>query len=177
MEIALAAVNAKYPHTNPAIRSLKKAVGKTGAVIGLREYTINMQLAAILADLYRPEIRVYGFSAYIWNIEIILKAASAVKALNPEALVLLGGPEVSYETRELMGQNPFVDYVIAGEGEAAFAAFVRFARGEINAREVPALFYRKGTQILYNPPAAPVDLDTLPFYYDDIADLKKRVIY
>jgi len=177
MKIALVAVNAKYPHTNPAIRSLKSAAKRDGFDIELKEYTVNMPLRQIVDDLYDPETGVYGLSAYIWNIEILLKIASAVKILNPGAAVLLGGPEVSFETKDLMAHSRMIDYVIAGEGEEAFACFLDFLGGSLPVSQVPSLFYRDGEEIRENPPASAADLNDLPFIYEDIAGLQGRVIY
>lgn len=177
MKIALAAVNAKFTHTNPAIRALKKAVQASGVDIVLKEYTINQPLDDIIADLYEPQLMVYGFSVYIWNVEIIFKIASTIKKLNPNAAILLGGPEVSYETRELLLCNAFLDYVIAGEGETAFAEFVSYLNGAIPVDRVSSLIYRKGEKIILNDPSEPLKLDKLPFVYDDIAALQNRVIY
>ena len=35
----------------------------------------------------------------------------------------LGGPEVSFEPEEIMLNNPFIDYIICGEGEVSFSGY------------------------------------------------------
>ena len=72
MKFLLAAFNAKYIHSNPAIYSLKAYAGKKYAPnIELGEYTINHHIDFILADIYRRKPDVIGFSCYIWNIELV----------------------------------------------------------------------------------------------------------
>ena len=50
-QIVLAAVNAKYIHSNLAVYSLKAYAGKAGQPVRIREYTINQPTGEILKDL------------------------------------------------------------------------------------------------------------------------------
>ena len=68
---------------------------------------------------------VYGFSCYIWNIETVLKLCKILKKLRPERKIFLGGPEVSFDSTEVLTQNPFVDYIVCGEGERAVADLIK----------------------------------------------------
>ena len=52
MKILLAAINAKYIHSNPALLSLRAYAGKYADQIEIRTYTINQHEEEILADLY-----------------------------------------------------------------------------------------------------------------------------
>ncbi len=176
MKSILAAMNAKFAHTNIAIRSLKKA-SLSPAGITIKEYTINMRPSDILEDLFDEKIRLYGFSTYIWNIDIILKTAAALKQLNPASVIFLGGPEASFEYEELIKNHPFIDYIITGEGEKAFPEFLKFQNGDIKLSDVPSLVFREGGDIRRNPDADALDLNKLPFLYDDINGLKNRVLY
>ena len=61
-----------------------------------------------------------------------LHEVTRLKLAKPEMIVIVGGPEVSYEAEALLG-DPEIDYCIAGEGEKAFAelfAGVRPKEGE-----------------------------------------------
>ena len=67
MKILLAAINAKFIHSNPAVYSLKAAAGLSGAQVEIGEYTINQNTDHILQDIYRKQPDVVAFSCYIWN--------------------------------------------------------------------------------------------------------------
>ena len=95
-KIVLAAINAKYIHSNLAVYSLKANAGKYEEDIELAEYTINHQKEEILAGIYRKKPDVVGFSCYIWNIEYVLDVAENLKKICPQVEIILGGPEVSY---------------------------------------------------------------------------------
>lgn len=127
MKILLAAVNAKYIHSNLGIYSLKSyADGKLGLregspVIELAEYTINHQLDYILQDIYRQRPDVIGFSCYIWNIEYVKALGADLKKVLPGLSIWLGGPEVSYDAGKVLEENLWADGIMKGEGEETFA--------------------------------------------------------
>ena len=83
-KIVLAAINAKYIHSNLAVYSLKANAGKYEEDIELAEYTINHQKEEILAGIYRKKPDVVGFSCYIWNIEYVKEVVSEFHKLRPE---------------------------------------------------------------------------------------------
>ena len=66
---------------------------------------------------------IVAFSCYIWNITPTLEVCKRTKEKNPNCIILLGGPAVSYENEDVIAK-PFVDYIIAEEGEIAFAEFL-----------------------------------------------------
>lgn len=135
MKVLLAAVNAKYIHSNLGIYSLKaygekiladQGVKKDKIQIQLAEYTINHQMERILEDLYRRQPDVIGFSCYIWNISYIKCLLKDIKKVLPGVKIWLGGPEVSYCGEEILREQPAVDLVMKGEGEETFAQLLQF---------------------------------------------------
>ena len=127
MKFLLAAINAKYIHSNPGVYSLR-AFARTkipGADIEIGEYTINHQMDLILQDIYRRKPDFIGFSCYIWNISYIMEIARDVKKVLPEAEIWLGGPEVSYDAKKVLTREPDVRGIMRGEGELTFTELVR----------------------------------------------------
>ena len=78
MKVILAAVNAKYIHSNLAVFSLRAYAAQHGQEAEIAEYTINHQPEHILMDLYKRKPDVLAFSCYIWNFEMILELAEEV---------------------------------------------------------------------------------------------------
>lgn len=127
MKFLLAAINAKYIHSNPGVYSLR-AFARTkipGADIEIGEYTINHQMDLILQDIYRRKPDFIGFSCYIWNISYIMEIVRDVKKVLPEAELWLGGPEVSYDAKKVLTREPDVRGIMRGEGELTFTELVR----------------------------------------------------
>lgn len=92
MKVLLAAINAKYIHSNLGIYSLKtygeKMLKEWGlaeqAEISLAEYTINHQMEQILQDIYKRKPDVIGFSCYIWNISYVKVILADIKKVLPD---------------------------------------------------------------------------------------------
>ena len=127
MKFLLAAINAKYIHSNPGVYSLR-AFAQTkvpGADIEIGEYTINHQMDLILQDIYRRKPDFIGFSCYIWNISYIMEIVRDIKKVLPEAEIWLGGPEVSYDAKKVLTREPDVRGIMRGEGELTFTELVR----------------------------------------------------
>lgn len=121
MKFLLAALNAKYIHSNPAIYSLRAYAGEElQEYIELAEYTINNHLQDILADIYRRKPDVVGFSCYIWNWKMIQELLRELPKLLPQTDIWLGGPEVSYDAEQILKDYPQVAGIMIGEGEATF---------------------------------------------------------
>lgn len=116
MKTLFVAVNAKYVHTNLAVRYLSRYCAET-ADCSFAEYTINEPVMQVLQKLYMADAQMYGFSCYIWNITYVLRLAEDLKKLKPNCKIFLGGPEVSFHAEELLKEHLFLDCVVCGEGE------------------------------------------------------------
>ena len=121
MKIICTSINAKYIHTNLAIRYLK-AYAQPEYDVELTEYTIKDPIMNIVTDLYRRKPDVIGFSCYIWNMEETIKVIQLLKKITPNITIVLGGPEVSYDAQEWMDKIEAIDFIVIGEGEETFQA-------------------------------------------------------
>ena len=82
MRIIGTTLNAKYIHTNLALRYLK-AYAAPEYNVEIIEYTIKDPVMNIVTDLYNQKPDVIGFSCYIWNMEEIKKVITILKKINP----------------------------------------------------------------------------------------------
>jgi len=125
LKVILTALNATYGHTNLAIRYLKNYCVSDNLIensmqIICKEFTINDFKFNTLEELVNENAKVYAFSCYIWNIRQVLEIADDIKKIIPDSVVVLGGPEVSYEVDRLLQENNYIDYIVKGQGEEAF---------------------------------------------------------
>lgn len=126
MKTHLFTLNASHAHSAQAIRCLKSSLLDAGFEVTLTEATLKDRTHGVLSRLFDADAALYGFSCYIWNIEQMLAIAENLKALRPDALIVLGGPEVSYDV-ERFTALPFVDCVLTGEGEESIVTAARLA--------------------------------------------------
>lgn len=97
MRILLVALNAKYVHTNLAIRYLRESVKGEFPEVEIREFTINEPIERIEAEIFEAKADVIGFSCYIWNLKETLAVIRQLRPTSPRTRILVGGPEVSFE--------------------------------------------------------------------------------
>ena len=188
MKVLLAAINAKYIHSNLGIYSLKtygeKMLKEWGlaeqAEISLAEYTINHQMEQILQDIYKRKPDVIGFSCYIWNISYVKMILADIKKVLPDVKIWAGGPEVSYHGEAFLKEEPAVDLVMMGEGEITFAHFLKALLEGEDLKQVPGLIVRNADGTFTNTGFRQVmDMSQIPFPYAfmDMKELEHRIIY
>lgn len=180
MKVVLSTLNAKYIHTSLALRCLK-AYSDDLCDIQLAEFTIKDPAMNIVSSLFAMKPDVVGFSCYIWNIEETIVVIDMLRKIMPEIHIVLGGPEVSYDTAHWLERLPQVDTIIVGEGEATFRQLLEELAGESKFHLVFGLAYRhRRDGIVINPPRPKLDLKTLPSPYrfeEDKPSLANRVVY
>jgi len=179
MKILLAAINAKYIHSNLAVYSLKAYAEEYQEHIGIAEYTINHRIDFILQELYKQKPDVLCFSCYIWNFRYVQELIKEIHKLLPHLPVWAGGPEVSYEPEQFLDAYPMVKGVLVGEGEGVFRDLCRYyIEGTEGMAEIPGLMFRdsKG-ELVKTAERQPLPMDQIPFCYKDLKDFCNRIIY
>ena len=164
-DIVLTTLNAKYIHAAFGLRYLLANLGELQPRACLVEFDINQRPLDIAEVLLAREPRILGFGVYIWNVAETTEVIAAIKRVRPEITVILGGPEVSYETEE-QAVVQSADYVVTGEADLKFADVCRqLLRGEKPTAKVIAAPLPEFSQL------------TLPYdlYTED--DIAHRVIY
>ena len=164
-DIILTTLNARYAHCAFGLRYLMANLGELQVRARILEFDINQRPIDVAETILRQEPKIVGIGVYIWNATQSLELVADLKRLRPELIVIIGGPEVSYECDQ-QEIAPLADYVITGEGDLAFADACR----QILARNPPA------SRII---PAPLPDFDRLALPYDlyTDSDIAHRVIY
>lgn len=174
MRSLLTTLNAKYIHSNLAIRLLYE-LNQHHKGLEWKEFTIKEPGDDIA--VFCSQYDVVAFSCYIWNITPILAVAKKIKELKSDCKILLGGPEVSYEYDEIIAL-PFIDFIIVGEGETPFSEFLN---SYPNVENVPSLVRKDNLKIIKNTLAPMFDLknfeQSMPYQFDNIEELKNKVLY
>ncbi|MGB3261506.1 B12-binding domain-containing radical SAM protein [Paenisporosarcina sp.] len=179
MNIVLATLNAKYIHTNLALRCLK-ASAQPEFNPTIAEYTIKDTSFNIVSDIYLKKPKVVGFSCYIWNIEETLKVVRLLKRVSPETIIVLGGPEVSYDSNYWLRRMEEIDFIVMGEGEVSFKQLLHYVEGNVSLQEIPGICYMQDGKFMIHPQGPKIDLREMPSpfrFEEDIPHLSKRITY
>jgi len=175
MKILLVAIDSKYIHTNMALRYLKANLDFESTLI---EFTIKDDIKLIKSAILKHQPDIIGFSVYLWNVDLIIQLAPLIKA-ESSAIIVLGGPEVSYDS-EFFIDNNSIDFIISGEGEIAFNELIKSISDHSSFSSISGLTYRENHQIKKNPTVDIINLNELknPYHFpEDIAKLPTRIQY
>ncbi len=134
MKIVLTAINAKYIHSNLAVYSLRAYAAPYKDEIEIAEYTINQQLDDILMDIYKKKPDILCFSCYIWNLTYVEELIREVKKIFPNLPIWVGGPEVSYDAKDVLTRLPEVTGVMCGEGEETFLELLHYYHADLKRK-------------------------------------------
>lgn len=176
MKTLIATLNAKYIHTALAVRLLYVASYPKHDV-DFKEYTIKQKEEDIVQDILNQNVDAVAFSTYIWNVEPIKNICVLLKQANPNIIIMIGGPEVTYEPEHFLTHFA-VDYILSGEGEITFEMLI----DQLEHQEpvhVPGVSYQG--HISTEIPQTPLSyIESLPSPYileRDYDQLPHRILY
>ncbi|MBC8384129.1 MAG: DUF4080 domain-containing protein [Candidatus Cloacimonetes bacterium] len=162
-KLLLTAVNARFTHSNLAIRYLRNRVSDLPYEIEIVEFSLKNPLKSILERIWIKQPEILAISVYIWNVDIIRQFLLEIKKIVPSLTIILGGPEVSFDPESWIEDFPQIDFIVCGAGESGFRYLLE------NDLDVTETIIRK-TNPLFNQ---------IRFPYSDVdfPDLKDKYIY
>ena len=164
-KIVLATLNARYFHTSFGLRYLYANMQELQPFCEIKEFIIQTRAIDIVEQILASKPDIVGFGVYIWNIVETTDVVSLLKVIAPEIKIVLGGPEVSYET-EQQAIVASADYVLTGPADLSFYQLCKDIIAD-------APLERK---ILNSKPVELKDLASPYQYYTD-EDLTNRLLY
>jgi radical SAM superfamily enzyme YgiQ (UPF0313 family) len=164
-DIVLATLNARYAHASMGLRYLRANLGEWRESSAIREFVIGQKTEEIVETLLAENPRVLGIGVYIWNVEESTRLVAQLKAVFPDLIIVLGGPEVSYEIDE-QRICALADYVITGWGDVSFASLV----GQLMTDQRPPGKVIAGVQ-------APLPAIVSPYAEYTEEDVRQRHLY
>ncbi|RQO37304.1 B12-binding domain-containing radical SAM protein [Herminiimonas sp. KBW02] len=165
MTILLSTLNARYTHASLGLRYLLANMGDLQDVTHIQEFVIGARTTDMAEKLLQSKPRIIGFGVYIWNVEETTKLVALLKRVAPEVVIVLGGPEVSYESSEQTIVQ-LADYLITGWGDVTFPQVCK----QILHGPKPLMKTHAGVQ----PPLAEL---TMPYSLYSDEDIKNRTLY
>lgn len=163
--IVLSSLNARYIHASLGLRYLKANMEELDSDTELVEFTINQNPESIVESLLAHDPVIIGFGVYIWNTVETQRVIALLKTIKPELIIVLGGPEISYEYEE-QALFALTDYLITGPADLAFA---RLCRILLSGNKPP-------NKIIEAHPE-PLPMISLPYYLYNDEDIRHRVLY
>lgn len=142
MKILWIDLNSSYAHSSLALPALHAQIMTDPSIEWeIVSATINENTGMIVDEIYRHRPDILAATTWLFNHEQLMHVASRVKALPPEACLVLGGPEFLGDNEEFLRKNPFVDCVFRGEGEEVFPQWLTCWNHPEQWHTVPGLCY------------------------------------
>lgn len=142
MKILWIDLNSSYAHSSLALPALHAQIMTDPSIEWeIVSATINENTGTIVDEIYRHRPDILAATTWLFNHEQLMHVASRVKALLPEACLVLGGPEFLGDNEEFLRKNPFVDCVFRGEGEEVFPQWLTCWNHPEQWHTVPGLCY------------------------------------
>lgn len=199
MNILLVGVNSKFIHTNLALYYLKDFAEsymsnseKENTNIEIAEYTINNEENSVISDIYNKKADVIAFSVYIWNVSYIKNVISSLIKIT-DAKIILGGPEVSFESENVLREIKGASIITRGEGEETFLDLISYYNGNLSLEDIKGITYVKDIDnenknksdsyneekiVVSNSDRMPLDMNKLVYTYKDRLDkFENKIIY
>ncbi|HEY6774284.1 MAG TPA: DUF4080 domain-containing protein [Oxalicibacterium sp.] len=165
MTILLSTLNARYTHASLGLRYLLANMGELQDQTKIHEFVIGTRAVDIVERVLEHQPRIVGFGVYIWNVEETVKVVALLKRVAPNVTIVLGGPEVSYET-EAQEIVRLADYTVTGWGDVTFPQLCR----NILHGPKPLMKIHAGVQ-------PPLDDIALPYALYSDEDIAHRTLY
>ena len=178
MKLLLTTIKTEKPATELAMRYLYDIVFEAPIDTSMKLYECESTDFFIYEEIVRNQYDIVYFHCDEFNVHRVSSLAEMVKKACPSIIVVVGGMTVSFDTKEYMAYNPWVDYVIRGEGETVFYNFLKtLLRYEYDFELVPGLGFRRGSDILVNSFDKVVSMESLPFPYAKSELEDTKVVY
>lgn len=91
----------------------------------------------ILSRITIPDI--LGLSCYIWNWRISLELAKKYKEINPNGIVIIGGPQVPDDIQKVFMDFPCIDFAVHGEAELTFPELLEKLMLKKSCSDIPGV--------------------------------------
>ena len=162
-DIVLATLNARYIHAAFGLRYLKANLRELEPRSRILEFTLEQRPLDVVEQILSAQPKIIGLGVYIWNAEQSLQTAALIKRIAPEVILVLGGPEVSYEQQE-QAICGLADFTLSGPAEGKFYALCKTLLNGSPANDTTT---------------EPLSLDqlTLPYHLYTDRDIEQRILY
>lgn len=134
--------------------------------IKILNFPASLSVDQITSRILSEQPHIVGFSVYIWNYDLIHESTKILDRKDPNMCIIWGGPQVSYNSVEMMRANPGVDVIVCGSGETRFKSILKGSLRAEAFSEMAGITYRgKLGDIIKNKGNVYEDLSKVPSPY------------
>jgi radical SAM superfamily enzyme YgiQ (UPF0313 family) len=163
MKITLTTLNSRFTHSAIGLRYIYANMQELQKDTTILEFSINDAIQTIAEKLLINTPTIIGIGVYIWNVSEVHELIHIIKKISPKTIIILGGPEVTYEPFRVNLDD--ADYIIQGEGDTAFYTLCKNIINKNTNERIVKMTLPNLKEI------------ALPYKYYTDEDIKNRYIY
>ena len=152
MKTLICTLNSKYIHSSLApwcLYAACKSYCDKAVEVKVYESTVNASTDTFIEKILSENPCAVTFSVYIWNREKTLELCRKIKNARPDTVIILGGPEVAYDTESVLNECNYVDFVLSGEGEIILPKLLDCISDNLSLETIDGVSYRNnGTLVI-----------------------------
>lgn len=135
-------LNSSYAHSSLALPALHAQVAARKDISWIKvSATINENPGMVAGEIYKHCPDIIAATCWLFNHEALTHILCRIKALKPECMIILGGPEFLGENKRFLMKNDFVECVFRGEGEENFPMWLNCHNDKEKWKDIPGLCY------------------------------------
>lgn len=178
MKLLMTTIGRDNPNTDLALRYLYSVISDAPLDVSWHSFETIQDNNEIYSAIIRGRYSIVYFHCNSENEHRIEEIIRMIKMVMPSVAIIVGGEPVSQDPEFYMTNNPYVDYLIIGEGEKAWFHFVKsLVLYKFDFENIKGFAYRNSNKIIINEADEPIDMDEIPFPYEKTDLVGDTVFY
>lgn len=173
-------VNPPYPmEESPSppfgLMSLAAYLIQNGYDVKIDDYIVNpYSLERVRKTVREFDPDLIGSTGVTMNILTALRILADYREASGRAIIVMGGPHVSFDAQCILAEWPHVDVIVRGEGELTTVELLEHLDKKDEYQSVKGISYRNGTRIIHNDSREFIpDINILPYPARHLVQLSK----
>ena len=135
-----------------------------GAKVTILDYIVRgYSKTKLLKELKAFDPDIVGTNCVTMNFKQAASILGLVKQTYPDIITLMGGPHVSFDSKNTLALYPKIDIIVKGEGEATVPELLEVINNRGKWHTIPGIVFKEKDQIRTTAPRPFIqDLDALP---------------
>lgn len=163
MKILWLDLNCSYAHSSLALPALHAQISENPEIEwDMVSCTINENINMIVGAVTNKKPDIIAATCWLFTHEALIHILARCKAILPECIIMLGGPEFLGENSSFLSNYKFVDCVLRGEGEEVFPQLLEVWKQKDKWHTIKGLCYFDSNSIYHdNGIARVIEFDKL----------------
>ncbi|MGD8518653.1 MAG: cobalamin-dependent protein, partial [Anaerolineae bacterium] len=123
---------------------------------------LEIPWSGLESALTKAQPALIGMTVFTPFVPEIARAVQIARRAVPGAVIVLGGPHVTFTAEETLQTMPEADIVARGEGDQIIVDLAQAVDTGAGIEDIPGLSYRRGGTVVHNPAAPPLDISQSP---------------